>query len=325
MIVLWTVARATFVVRNSGLQQPPTKERPRNPLRTAGPLAAMSSSAGDLRIPGPIRVSEGVRTRQRGQAAATGAMLKRELPSAPAEHVPSPAVSTASPLDARSPIMNQNEHETKRPGSQALLLSGSAWAFWRPSGAVAPLATRGELGGSQVGGRMLLAIQNGGPMRLSLRTSTPMSDPTLSEIAPGISLRPFRDVPVELIVEHRFRGKASDVPSALLAVGVSDRPISDQWRLDAYAQGGAVGFRHPVWFADGAIAVRRPVVNGISLGAGAWGGIQPGLKRLDVGPTLSIGPEPRLSNIRLTVDWRARVAGNARPASGIAVTLAKDF
>jgi hypothetical protein len=36
-----------------------------------------------------------------------------------------------------------------------------------------------------------------------------------------------------------------------------------------------------------------------------------------------IGPSPL--NMRLTLDWRVRIAGDARPGSGVAITMSKDF
>jgi hypothetical protein len=53
-----------------------------------------------------------------------------------------------------------------------------------------------------------------------------------------------------------------------------------------------------------------------------WGGVQPGLYRVDAGPRLSMKVR---SNMRVHLDWRQRLAGNAEPRSGPAVTLAADF
>ena len=60
----------------------------------------------------------------------------------------------------------------------------------------------------------------------------------------------------------------------------------------------------------------------ISAGLGVWGGMQPGVSRLDVGPRVSLKVR---DNMRVHFDWRQRVAGNAQPGSGGAVTLAGDF
>lgn len=138
---------------------------------------------------------------------------------------------------------------------------------------------------------------------------------------------PMRDVPMELIVERRIRtgAIAKDATAVFVAGGVSDASLVEGWTLDAYTQAGLVGVRKPVWFADGAATVRRPLHGKVRLGVGIWGGVQPGLQRIDVGPTLTTRLSPDDLALRLDVDWRIRVAGSARPGSGIAVTIAKDF
>jgi hypothetical protein len=55
---------------------------------------------------------------------------------------------------------------------------------------------------------------------------------------------------------------------------------------------------------------------------GIWGGMQPSLARLDLGPRVTMKVR---NNVRVHFDWRQRVAGNAQPGSGPAVTLAGDF
>jgi hypothetical protein len=92
--------------------------------------------------------------------------------------------------------------------------------------------------------------------------------------------------------------------------------------LDGYFQAGVVDFNNPDWFADGQLAVSRPVWRNLSAGAGVWGGAQPGLNRLDVGPRVSLKVRDR---VRAHLDYRLNVVGNARPGSGAVVTLAGDF
>ena len=58
------------------------------------------------------------------------------------------------------------------------------------------------------------------------------------------------------------------------------------------------------------------------VGGGVWGGMQPGLSRLDVGPRVSM----RLRRgMRVHLDYRYKALGNAQPGSGAVVTLAGDF
>jgi hypothetical protein len=83
-----------------------------------------------------------------------------------------------------------------------------------------------------------------------------------------------------------------------------------------------VGFRSRDLFADGGLTLTRPVYRRFSVGFGVWGGIQPGLYRVDAGPRLTMQVR---RNVRVHLDYRQRLAGNAEPGSGPTVTLAGDF
>ena len=92
--------------------------------------------------------------------------------------------------------------------------------------------------------------------------------------------------------------------------------------LDSYLQSGLVGVRSRDWFVDGSATLTRPVWRNISAGLGMWGGAQPGLSRLDVGPRASM----RVGrSMRVHLDYRAKLLGNAQPGSGPVVTIAGDF
>ena len=83
-----------------------------------------------------------------------------------------------------------------------------------------------------------------------------------------------------------------------------------------------MGVKSRDWFVDGAIALTRPVYKNFSGGMGVWGGAQPGLYRIDAGPRLTMKVR---NNIRMHLDYRYKLAGNAQPGSGPAITLAADF
>lgn len=83
-----------------------------------------------------------------------------------------------------------------------------------------------------------------------------------------------------------------------------------------------VGLKSRDLFVDGALAITRPVYKNISAGFGVWGGAQPGLYRVDAGPRISMQVR---KNVRVHFDYRQRLAGNAQPGSGPAITLAADF
>lgn len=200
----------------------------------------------------------------------------------------------------------------------------SSWAVLRGVPQPASLASGGTLGGSQAGARVTYAFNRS--LAASLRMTSPIGGSRGAEIAGGVRWVPLRSLPVAITAERRqsispHGGGRSDF--ALFAeAGVYRRPMPWRFELDAYAQAGIVGLTERDLFADGAIALTRPVYGRFSVGLGMWGGYQPGLYRLDAGPRISI----RLrDNIRAHVDWRQRLVGNSEPASGPALTLAADF
>lgn len=77
------------------------------------------------------------------------------------------------------------------------------------------------------------------------------------------------------------------------------------------------------------MSVQRPVFarREVSLTVGAMlaAAAQPSARRIDFGPRATLHL-PRLSKgARVALDWRESVAGNARPGSGVALTLAAGF
>lgn len=200
--------------------------------------------------------------------------------------------------------------------------SASTWLFWRRGGGPG-LAVGGALGGSQAGARILYRVAPA--LALSARLSAPLGRPAGAEAAAGLDWRPVRRIPVHLLAERRQALGREGRSAFDLTVygGVSDAALG-RFRIDAYAQAGLVGARRRDAFADGALRLSLPIGR-LKLGAGAWGAAQPGVARLDVGPQVSLGVKLGGHHVTVAADWRVRVAGNARPGSGPAVTLASDF
>ena len=200
----------------------------------------------------------------------------------------------------------------------------SAWALLRGQPGPAGLATGGTLGGSQAGARLTYNISP--LLAATLRSSSPVGGARGGEGAAGIKVTPFRSIPVALTAERRqaigSTGGGRSAFAMFLEGGVYQRPIAWGFDLDAYAQAGVVGIRSRDLFADGRFTLTRPLYGRFSAGFGMWGGVQPGLYRVDAGPRLSMKVR---NNMRVHLDWRQRVAGNAEPGSGPAVTLAADF
>lgn len=202
----------------------------------------------------------------------------------------------------------------------------SAWALVRnqQAGAVGPssLASTGNLGGSQAGARLTYAFTR--QIAASFRTSSDIGRRGF-EVAGGVRVQPLVNIPVWVTAERRQRIGQFGGRNAFAVFaegGLYKRPLPWEFSLDAYFQGGIVGMRSRDPFVDGAFAITRPVYKNFSAGFGVWGGAQPGLYRVDAGPRVTMQVR---KNVRVHFDWRQRLAGNALPGSGPAITLGADF
>lgn len=203
----------------------------------------------------------------------------------------------------------------------------TAWALLRGTRTLvsgpSTIATGGTLGGSQAGARLTYNIHR--QVAATLRTSSDVGRRD-GEVAAGVRVQPLPGLPVWVNAERRQRlgklGGGRNAFAVFLEGGVYDRPLPWRFSLDAYAQAGIVGFHHRDRFVDGALTVTRPIYRNISAGLGLWGGAQPGLYRVDAGPRISLRVR---NNMRIHLDYRQRLAGNAEPGSGPTLTLAGDF
>lgn len=202
-----------------------------------------------------------------------------------------------------------------------------------PAAGINPgLASAGSLGGSQAG--MRLTFRPMSQVGVHLRASTALlpqgrKGQTMAggEGALGVSWQPLASLPIRLMGERRQRlgpplGGGRNAFAFLAEGGIHDREIGGGIQLDGYGQAGLVGLRSRDLFADGALAATYAFAPRLAVGGGFWGGVQPGLNRFDAGPRLSYQLSPRL---RVHVDYRFRVTGNANPVSGPALTVAGGF
>ena len=209
-------------------------------------------------------------------------------------------------------------------------LSASAWVYLR-DGDGRSLGGDGQLGGSQAGFRVAHALAGDGALRVYGRATAALRRPEQSELALGLAFAPASRLPVDVAVERRV-GIGHEGRSAFAAMvvgGLSALPLPHDFRLDAYGEAGVVGLRRGDVFADGAISIDREIAAAgptrVSVGGMAAGAIQPGVARVDVGPRLTLRLPDVGQGSSIALDWRQRVAGGARPESGLALTLASDF
>lgn len=216
--------------------------------------------------------------------------------------------------------------------SQTNRWSGQAWVLWRPDAEdgrpLAPL-----LGGSQIGARVdyRLGESEAGSLSLYVRASRALDQPSSEEVAAGLSLRPV-SLPFSVLVERREKlgpGARSGF-AAMVAGGLNPVEIGPRLEAEAYVQAGIVALPGRDGFADSKAslayrltpAVGRP---SIMIGGAVSASAQPGARRIDVGPEIRLHAPIGSGGVRLSAEWRARIAGNARPEGGPAVTLMTDF
>lgn len=218
-----------------------------------------------------------------------------------------------------------------RPGPPASLPSAAQPSRWSANAWLVTRrgATAGGplLGGDQAGLRV--AYHPGsGRIALFARLTAPLAGRG-SEAAAGIEWQPTA-APVRVVAEYRAGlDGAPGGPALGVIAGVYAVPLPLDFSLEAYGQAGMVARGKLDPFADGALRITRQVASTgrtrLDVGAGAWGAAQRGAERLDIGPTAVASLPVGESAVRVAIDWRERVAGDARPGSGPALSLGTDF
>jgi hypothetical protein len=278
---------------------PPARPSPRLPA-AAGPASASAARAGERDFANAF-VTEALGGSGRVERAQN---VARPAPLSPARGLP----------------FERSAPSASGPSRWSVL----AWALLR-RGEGRQLAAGGLLGGSQAGLRATYRLREG--LALSGRVSAPVDDLHAAEAALGIEWQPLRSLPVRLLAERRQAiGREGRSAFAVLAHGgVNDRRIHGPVMLDAYGQAGMVGLKSRDGFFDGAVRVGIPVAARLHMGLGAWAAAQPGVSRVDIGPQASYRLPALGRPLRLSAEWRVRVAGDALPGSGPALTLSTDF
>ncbi len=238
-----------------------------------------------------------------------------------------PARTNGSPDPAVSAI---------QPGPRQIRakLSLSAWSLLRgrPTGQSGNL--RGQLGGAQIGMRFKATLLSLGPdisAGPTLRISAPLFGVSGREIAPGVAIRLSGRVPVELIAERRvaLTRNSRDRFALVVATGIGDARLPARLQLNGYAQAGMAGTQTRETFAGGSLDITRAIRIGdgsdLAVGLGTWAEAQRGIARADIGPVVDLRLKGFPRPMRLSVQWRFRVAGKASPPSGPALVVGTDF
>ncbi len=217
-----------------------------------------------------------------------------------------------------------------RPAAQPVgrRWSGSAWLLLRGGRGIAPGLNGGQLGSAQAGIRLAYTLDEARRLSLVARVAAPLKGPG-REASAGIEWQPTR-LPVKLVLEQRIAlDRSRGGPAIGIIGGTGPGPLISGFDLATYGQAGAVSRTRLEPFAEGAARISHNIATKgklrVDLGAGIWGGAQREAARLDIGPSLGTTVPIGKQSFRLSLDWRERVAGSARPGSGAALTLGSDF
>lgn len=313
----------------------PQIDTPEDVLRAIAPIPLAEADAPHRPVvPTPAPAAQ-VSPRWRVAIARTAAAPRRRYRSADPTRVALALLGLvrygdAQPVEPDAPLLPGLPRRSPPPPPPHVpsRWSASLWLVARGGSGLAPGTLGGQLGGSQAGVRVAYLLDRRHRVALAGRVTTPLGN-GLREAALGVEWQPTR-LPVRLLVEHRFAlngGRGG--PAAGVVGGVGPVVLPAGFRLEAYGQAGVIRRVATEAYVDGAMRVAHPLTTvgplRLDLGAGAWGAAQRGAARLDVGPSLGVVVPLGKQPVRLSLDWRQRVAGDARPGSGLALTLGADF
>jgi hypothetical protein len=245
-------------------------------------------------------------------------------PAPRSERTAAPAASLAQPA----------RRSQQAQAARTSRWSGDGWLLWRDDTTTPVTSGRPSYGRSQMGAvvRYALSPQAGQRPQAYVRASSALQGARENGVAAGLSARPLARVPVRLAGEMRVNQRSSGTQTVAAAYAVTElapQRLPGGLVAEVYGQAGYVGGRDATAFADGQARIDRTVTASddfdLRAGAAVWGGAQDDGSRLDVGPSASLQFRVGDARGRVAADYRFRVAGDAEPASGPALTLSAGF
>ncbi len=256
--------------------------------------------------------------------------------------------STSNPIpDPRRKILQPATGQKINPaGDRPEIKDASAWSLYAWSfiregsnrteiSDLSPITGQGgQYGASQAGAILSYRFSGDVDREASflVRATSALSESGEEEIAIGAKVKPLAAIPISIHAEQRMGLKSNNRNRGVaiyLAGGTNPVNILNHVKLETYGQVGYVLNDRNSYFFGGAATLQKELIRNdrkkVSVGTGIWTGGQRDLARVDVGPRLDIRFPVADTALRVSVDWRRRVAGNAEPGSGLAITLSSDF
>jgi hypothetical protein len=289
----------------------------------AGPLGAM---VRPRQAKGPI----GSAAKYRAVAPPTPAAIA-PLPSgvaraamaggkAAADQPLAPAILPVSPVEPRRQMSHVSAFLFLRPGSRAVA-------------SPAIIAANPLLGGSQAGFSYRRRFNGDAPVEWGAiaRIQSAIDPQSDARLSLGLYAQPLHRVPIFLGAEARVGLDQSAADDLLLHGngGTSLRVGNRGGRIDIYGQAGAAIGAQTTLFAHAQTQFSQPLITiageDVRLGAALNAGGQGTSWRVDAGPQVQWRLPFANPPLDLRLAWRERLAGNADPATGLAITLSSDF
>ncbi len=216
--------------------------------------------------------------------------------------------------------------------------SGDVYTLARAPGPVSA-AIAPVLGGGQSGSTLAFAIDPLArrPLSVVVRNTAANDAPALTgqaavglrwQLRPGLSISAERLVALGPLARNGWTVRVAGGLSGRVTPRLARRSVPVEWQT--YGEAGVIddGNGYGGLEARAAVPLLRLGKGRLLAGGGAWGGAQTGDEaayRADVGPSLSWQRPIGRSTLTINADWRFRVAGNAFPESGPALTVAASF
>ncbi len=338
-LMLWVASRAVLIlsgndapavealIERTAAMLPGGQDRA-SPVVHATPQG--SGSAFVMRIAPPVAIVPGksrpVRSfRPPGPAALIWAEALREPAMSAGQAVlylapsPSPVVSETPP----------GIFQTRRTAASPFSVYG--YAFYRPGANGESAIAQTRYGGTQAGAVAAYRINRPEDQRVDLlgRVSYSPDDPNSLEFGAGLRWQPGRSLPISVATEYRRRVDGTGTAIIYAAGGIDRQPLAADFTLSAYGQAGIFEQDGVHGFFDAQASVLRPAGRlgpiAVEAGAGAWAGGTDAVHRLDIGPRLSFQLKTGGAPVTLAADYRFRIAGDAAPGDGPAITVSTGF